>query len=159
MRHCYAHKVKWSLPRGSALLALRPQASGPGRHLLQVSAAELCLLGICSVPGLHFGDSLSQPHNHTTHLGSPFLEMMVCERFIMGNNSQQNKAGVGEFSPNQDHKHRKQLTPFHQKNPVSKFKTKQIEQFLCFFSAKQRNHKSCKTKKFLGPRSFYLNQK
>lgn len=43
-----------------------------------------------SVTGLHFSDSSSQPHHHTTHLNSQFLEMTVSERFIVGTNSQQN---------------------------------------------------------------------
>lgn len=118
------HKIKWPLPWPRPLLTLRSRSRGPGHHLLWGSAAQTLLAENLLCSELHFGDSLSQPHNHTTHLDRQFLEMIVSERFIMATNSQQNKRAFENFyQPRIIISIRKQLTLFHQKNPVSKSKT------------------------------------
>lgn len=84
------HKRKWPLPLVSATAGAKPSSSGPHCCSCGCRHRPLCVQRIRSVTGLHFSDSSSQPHNHTTHLESQFLEMTVSERFIVGTNSQQN---------------------------------------------------------------------
>lgn len=107
------HKIKRPLPLASARAGTEAAVS---RSRTLPSENMLC-------SGLHSGDSSSQPHNHTTQLERQFLEMTVSERFIMATNSQQNKRVLENFYRPRIINIRKQLTPFHQKNPVSKSKT------------------------------------